>query len=156
MWTEKIIREIQRQAGGGSGRAVNVTAGGTVLSAEVRQADSLAAALDSLTVIVPEVPAALDEAGRALAGQVTYLLEPLALLEIGADRVLLRSRPPRIRGDAADYYELWLRAEGETTAMDLCRYRVHRHQRGREVLPMTFTWELLGHLLKDLETSLEK
>ncbi|HBY97473.1 MAG: hypothetical protein M5U01_01560 [Ardenticatenaceae bacterium] len=151
MWVENIIREIQRQVGGGR-RTVNVAAGGAALTAEVRQADSLAGALDSLTVVLPGVPPALDEAGRTLASSVTYLLEPLAVLEIGTDRVLLRSRPPRTRDRSAEYYELWLRAAGESTAVDLRRYRTQRHQSGREVLPMTFTWEQVLHLLNDLET----
>lgn len=155
MWVQKIIEEIQRQAQSGGGRAVNVATGGATVDVGVRQADALAAALDSLVVALPAVPGALDEAGRALAGRVTYLLEPLAVLEIGVDRVLLRSAPPRRRDGSSDYYEFWLRAEGESTVAELCRYRAHLRQPGRERLPMTFTWEQMEHLLDDLDRTLQ-
>lgn len=153
MWAQEVIREIQQQASGGE-RVVQAAGEAGSVTAAVRQVDSLAIALDSLTARIPAVVPTLDEVGRRLAGSLTYLLEPLALLEVGADRALLRSLPPRKHDSAIDYYELWLRTDGDARSIEFQRYRSNRVERRRETIPMIFTWELVEHLLEDIHASL--
>lgn len=154
MLAREIIQEIQRGITSEGVGVREISAETGTVRADIRQADGLAAAFDSLALRVPGTPGPLAEVGRSVAGRLTYLLEPLVLLEASVDRALLRSMPPTVLGDAGDYYELWLGAEASSGTAELRRYRAYRRGQGREPLPMTFTWELVERLVDDLHAVL--
>lgn len=85
-----------------------------------------------------------------VAARATGLLEPLAVVEVDAERLVaqLRSNEPTHRGDKSAYYEVLLRAAGEAT--------VHRYQTvqtanaRREQVAFALTHEALAKLAGDL------
>lgn len=98
--------------------SVTVDDGPDRLTLEIAALDSVGVALDALEYAATDrrewTPQALDAWGARLAGRVTYLMEPLKVLEIdgGAGEVLLRSESPSRRGDSRNFYEVRLRRDG--------------------------------------------
>ena len=92
--------------------------------------------------------------GDRLAGRLTYLMEPLVVLEVDAQagEAELRSQVPTPRGDRKGFYEVRLRREGS----------LHLHRRvafdgitrRRETIPCQMTTEVLERLADDLVASL--
>ncbi|MDQ7029198.1 MAG: hypothetical protein Q9O62_05155 [Ardenticatenia bacterium] len=91
-----------------------------------------------------------------MAERITYLLEPLRLLEASGDRALVRSAPPggAPYGETRDYYELWITWTGRATEVELRRYRYTRSLRRRSPRPIDLTWEVAGRLLDDVRDGL--
>jgi hypothetical protein len=94
--------------------------------------------------------ASLDELkaiSETLTGKLTYLLEPIGLVEADADRcsIQLRSNPPKKGEDETSYYELMVRRGGDIT---LSRYSKKTGQL-RQIVPANVTREVLGRLADD-------
>lgn len=94
--------------------------------------------------------ASLDELkaiSETLTGKLTYLLEPIGLVEADADRcsIQLRSNPPKKGEDETSYYELMVRRGGDIT---LSRYSKKTGQL-RQIIPANVTREVLGRLADD-------
>ena len=94
--------------------------------------------------------ASLDELkaiSQSLTSKLTYLLEPIGLVEADADRcsVQLRSNPPQKGDDGTSYYELMVRRGGDIT---LSRYSKKSGQL-RQIVPANVTREVLGRLADD-------
>jgi hypothetical protein len=89
----------------------------------------------------------LKEISAALTAKLTYLLEPIGLVEADADRcaVQLRSNPPQMGDDGTSYYELMVRRGGDIT---LSRYSKRPGQL-RQIVPAQLTREVLGRLADD-------
>src|SRR4051812_31281905 len=74
--------------------------------------DRLACAFTSLTVSTPTLyflsPDRLQAVAEQISSRITYLLEPIAPIEIDSERcvVQLRSSPPQKDEDRTTYYEL--------------------------------------------------
>ena len=98
--------------------------------------------------------ASLDELkaiSETLTGKLTYLLEPIGVVEADADRcsVQLRSSPPQKGEDGTSYYELMVRRGGDIT---LSRYSKKSGQL-RQIVPAHVTREVLGRLADDFLTA---
>lgn len=89
----------------------------------------------------------------SLTSKLTYLLEPIGVVEADADRcsVQLRSNPPQKSDDATSYYELMVRRGGDIT---LSRYSKRPGQL-RQIVPAQVTREVLGRLADDFLAALE-
>jgi hypothetical protein len=91
--------------------------------------------------------AKLESIGKALAARLTYLMEPIAPIEIdsAACVVQLRSNPPHRDDDGRSYYELMVRRGGEIA---LARYR-KENGGARQQIAATVTREILLRLVGD-------
>jgi hypothetical protein len=91
--------------------------------------------------------------GDRLAARLTYLMEPLVVLEVDAQagEADLRSQAPTPRGDRRSFYEVRLRREGN---LHLQRVAFDVATRRRQVIPCQMTLEVLERLTDDLVASL--
>jgi hypothetical protein len=96
---------------------------------------------------------ALRAWGDRLAARLTYLMEPLVVLEVDAQagEAELRSQAPTPRGDQSAFYEVRLRREG---SLNLRRIGFDAASRRRQVVPCQMTIEVLERLADDLVASL--
>ncbi|HWP45972.1 MAG TPA: hypothetical protein VNM22_02315 [Candidatus Limnocylindrales bacterium] len=94
----------------------------------------------------------LKDQGEQIIQKVTYLLEPLSLIEWDkyTPVVQIRSFPPQVREDFIEFYELLLHGEENQTSLTLVRYRNQKNNRLKETRPMILTREVLERLLGDL------
>jgi hypothetical protein len=93
---------------------------------------------------------ALKTWGEKIAGRVTGLLEPLRVIEIDAQQraALLRSDKPGQRGDAVQYYEVRLTADGTATVQ---RFQAaHQPETRRQQIEFTLTHDALAKLTADV------
>ena len=127
------------------------------LSCGVVERNSLAVSFDRLRLATDELESAdtaeLERIGKALAGRLTYLMEPIAPIEIDAAAcvVQLRSSPPQRDDDGRSYYELIVRRGGE---IGLARFR-KENGGARQQIAATVTREVLLRLVGDFCTVLE-
>lgn len=127
---------------------------GGALEGELAGVESLACALWRLRATSPRL-ASLDatqlaDLSRRLAGQLTYLLEPIRLVEVDGDAgyAQLRSQPPRREPDATSYYELLVTRD----AIELRRYEKRRGA-SRQAVTAHVTREVLHRLATDLTSA---
>ncbi len=114
----------------------------------------LEVAYDNLTTQLQ--PADLSQQAGRLAQRLSYLEEPLALLELDpADKAAqLRSNPPHQEGETLVYWELLLWAEPHPRAR-LTRYRWTPGQAEREMVVYPATFATVGRLAQDLAAGLQ-
>lgn len=136
---------------------VTVEEGAHRLTLNLSAVDTVGVGLDSLefaTTSRPEwtVPE-LRAWGERLAARVTYLMEPLKILEIDATdgEVHLRSQSPTARDDRRGYYEVRLYRQG-SLRMERCSF--DEVARRRSKVPCQFTREVLERLADDIAASL--
>ena len=91
--------------------------------------------------------------GDRLAARLTYLMEPLVVLEVDgvAGSAELRSQAPTARGEVRSYYEVRL---GRDRSLRLQRISFDAATRRRCAAPCQFTGEVLERLADDLVGSL--
>jgi hypothetical protein len=136
----------------GECRLLDAQEGGTRLQCRITALDRLACAFEQLQVHRPELAGAsldrLKQVADRLSARLTYLLEPIRILEADAEQcvVQLRSSPPDREAEAAFYYELLVRADG---TLSLTRYAKHPGT-PRQVTPAQVTHEVLLKLVADL------
>jgi len=96
---------------------------------------------------------ALRAWGNRLAARLTYLMEPLVVLEVDAQagEAELRSQDPTSRGDRRSYYEVRLQNKG---SLHLRRVAYDEQARRRQTVPCQMTLEVLDRLVDDLVVSL--
>jgi hypothetical protein len=89
----------------------------------------------------------LERIGKSLSDRLTYLMEPIAPIEIDAQAcvVQLRSNPPQRDDDGRSYYELTVRRGGQIA---LVRFRKDTGAT-RQQIPATVTREVLLRLVGD-------
>lgn len=89
----------------------------------------------------------LKKISDGLINRLTYLLEPIGVIEADADRcsVQLRSNPPKKGEEETSYYELMVRRGGDIT---LSRYGKKPGQL-RQIIPAHVTREVLARLADD-------
>jgi hypothetical protein len=118
--------------------------------------DSVGVAFDNLDFVTTDrqdwSSDALNAWGERLAGRVTYLLEPLKVLEIDArgGEVQIRSKSPSVRADQRGFYEVRLYKQG---MLRMERYVVDDATRQRRRTPCQFTREVLERLADDIAAS---
>jgi len=139
-----------RPAGPGQALTINHPESGRGLSVSAERVDSLASRLTEVRLTCTAArEVGLKEQAEAIAGRVTGLLEPLAVLEVDGERhtALLRSQAPAKRGEDLQYYEVTRHADGTTLVR---RYQARRDSGKREAVAFTLTHEALGKLVRDL------
>ena len=147
---ETLLQKLDRWRPGGR-ETLTAAADGWTAVVTADCADQVGCRLWEVALRPAQPLPAADPKARALAvaGRVTGLLEPLALVEADADRrtAQLRSAAPAVRGDDRLYYELLL--EGNGAAM-LRRHQTTRQAPRREQTAFTLTHDALAKLVDDL------
>jgi hypothetical protein len=134
-------------------QTITAQEGGRRLTCELTALDTLACAFTRLEVAADGLAGASERALRkisdTLSKRLTYLLEPIAPVEIDPEQcvVQMRSNPPQRDEDRSSYYELLVARGGH---ISLCRYA---KQRGgpRDLVPAHVTREVLLRLIGDIE-----
>ena len=127
------------------------------LSCDVVERNPLAVSFNQLRLATDELASAdaakLERIGKELSSRLTYLMEPIAPIEIDAAAcvVQLRSNPPQRDDDGRSYYELIVRRGGEIA---LARFRKENGDSRRQIAA-TVTREVLLRLVGDFCTVLE-
>ena len=136
----------------GSGVAVvTIDDGARRLSCNIVDHNPLAISFEWLRLATTELAAAsapeLERIGKALSERLTYLMEPIAPIEIDAAGcvVQLRSNPPQRDDDGRTYYEITVRRGGEIA---LARYRKEAGTARRQITA-NVTREVLLRLVGD-------
>jgi hypothetical protein len=152
-----IERELKRiQAVSGRGLLQIDCAAGQV-EADLVGVDAIGCAFQTLAYSTDKLgTASLDELkaiSQSLTAKLTYLLEPIGIVEADADRcsVQLRSNPPQKGEDGTSYYELMVRRGGDIT---LSRYSKQPGQL-RRIVPAQVTREVLGRLADDFIAAID-
>lgn len=139
----------------GACRLLSAQDGAVRLECRLTALDRLACAFEHLQVQHPALTNAslqrLKQIADQLSARLTYLLEPIRVLEADAQQcaVQLRSSPPEREADSAAYYELLVRADG---TLSLARY-VKQPGMPRQVTPAQVTHEVLLRLVVDLTSA---
>ena len=111
--------------------------------------DSMACAVQRLAVDFSSSQSAerLRDKCTELSAKLTYLLEPLQIIECDEElsTVQMRSNPPQADQQARRYYEL----TATPSRLALCRFE-KRPGHGREQINCVFTHEVVMRLVKDL------
>jgi len=121
------------------------------ITCDIVERNSLAVSFDVLRLTTPELAMSdagkLERIGKALAGRLTYLMEPISPIEFDAEGcvVQLRSNPPQRDDDGRSYYELLVRRGGEIA---LKRFRKENGDARRQIAA-TVTREVLLRLVGD-------
>jgi hypothetical protein len=148
--------ELSKLGSGGSA-TVAVNDGPRQLTCDIVEHNPLAVSFNQVRLETAELASAdaprLERMGKALAARLTYLMEPIAPIEIDADActVQLRSNPPQRDDDGRSYYELMVRRGGEIA---LVRYRKENGDARRQIAA-TVTREVLHRLVGDFCAVLE-
>jgi len=146
-----IERELKRiQAVSGKGLLQVDTDNGRI-EADLLAVDAIGCSFLTLAYSTDKLASSsLDELKKiseSLISRLTYLLEPIGVVEVDRDRaaVQLRSNPPQKGDDGTSYYELMVRRGGDVT---LSRYQKKPGQI-REIVPANVTREVLQRLAED-------
>lgn len=137
--------------GNGGAATVAAEAQPRKISCDIIERNALAVSFDNLRLATTELASAttadLERIGTALAGRLTYLMEPISPIEIDAAGCVLqlRSNPPQRDDDSRTYFELLVRRGGEIV---LARYRKDNGN-ARQKVSMTLTREVLLRLVAD-------
>jgi hypothetical protein len=135
---------------------VSVEAGPNRLTLDLTALDTVGVAFDSLEFATTDrtewSSEALNRWGQRLAERVTYLLEPLKVLEIdaGGGEVQIRSTTPTPRAEQRGFYEVRLRKNG---TLRLERFVFDETTRQRRRGACQFTREVLERLADDIAAS---
>jgi hypothetical protein len=146
----KLDQEL-KNLGSGASATVAVEESPRRLTCEIVERDALAVSFNQLRLATTELASAgaadLERIGKALSGRLTYLMEPIAPIELDAEEcvVQLRSNPPQRDDDGRSYFELIVRRGGEIA---LARYR-KENGNARQQIPATVTREVLLRLVGD-------
>jgi hypothetical protein len=121
------------------------------LHCDITERNSLAVSFNDLRLTTTELANAtaddLSRIGKALSDRLTYLMEPIAPIELDAEAciVQLRSNPPQRDDDGRSYYELIVARGGHIA---LRRYRKDNGN-ARQSITATVTREVLLRLVGD-------
>jgi hypothetical protein len=135
---------------------VTVEDGANRLTMNMTALDTVGVAFDRLEFVTTDrqdwSSEALNGWGQRLSGRVTYLLEPLKVLEIdaGGGEVQIRSQAPTTRADQRGFYEVRLYKQG---LLRLERYVFDDVTRQRQRTACQFTKEVLERLADDIAAS---
>ncbi|NIL97444.1 MAG: hypothetical protein GTO53_07475 [Planctomycetales bacterium] len=151
---EKLGEELNRLEAAGTLTAphqIEIDGQSYQLNCEVHAVGPLGCALSHLTARGDKLAAAtvdqLRSVSESLASQLTYLLEPVATIEVDQDGcvVQMRSDPPHREQDDYVYYELLVQPE----RVSLRRFRKEKQQ-PRHPVNAHLTREVLIRLASDL------
>jgi len=152
--SRKIAAAVEASPGPGP---IAVDDGPHPLALGLTESGPVGVAFDALDFASTDRPEwstdALKSWGDRLAARLTYLMEPLAVIEVDAlgGEVELRSASPSSRASVRSYYEVRLRREG---TLRLARIAYDTEARSRRAIPCQLTREALERLADDLVSSL--
>lgn len=141
-------------AQGGCGR-IGIDDGSGKLTIEVIAIDAIGCSIEQIAYFTKKMASLsmpqLTKLSQELTKKLTYLLEPIGVIETDLDSatIQLRSTPPQKERERTEYYELLVRRGGEIT---LVRWQ-KEEGRIRELTPAHFTREVLCRLACDLQAS---
>ncbi len=150
-YDDHISQELQRLRAAGSGGALSADAPNGRLECDMAGVDGIGCSVDRFAFRTGRLSGAsleqLKKIGEELSRRVTYLLEPIAIIEIDAEgiTVQLRSSKPSQEGGVTSYYELTINQSG----LDLRRYQAEPGQ-PRQATPANFTHEAFRRLARDV------
>jgi hypothetical protein len=153
---DEIEREITSAIKLGGGHSIARADHGE-LKVEVTEADSMAISFESFEFVSDRLANAstkrLSEIADNLARKLTYLLEPLRVIEVDGDAgaVQMRSHPPYQQSGQTRYYEVLVQRGG---TLSLVRYE-RRPGESRMPIPATVTHEVFYRLADDFATAAE-
>jgi hypothetical protein len=154
---QRLFDQELNQLGSGGAATIAVTASPRTIACAVLESNALAVSFERLRLKTSELSAAgtadLERIGKALSERLTYLMEPIAPIEIDSQSciVQLRSSPPHRDDDGRTYYELTVRRGGEIA---LLRFRKEDGS-ARQQVTATVTREVLLRLVRDFCTVLD-
>jgi hypothetical protein len=137
--------------GNGGAAMVAVDDAPRQLICDIAERNSLAVSFHQVQLTTAELatatPADLERIGKALSERLTYLMEPIAPIELDSEAciVQLRSNPPQRDDDGRSYYELTVNRGGQIA---LARYRKDNGN-ARQSIAATVTREVLLRLIND-------
>lgn len=129
---------------------------GRSVSLAIRTSDAVGIAFDSLVFRCDRYRNAdsqiLAAWGDRIKSQVTYLLEPLTVIEVDTlgGEVELRSKTPTTRDGRRGYYEIRIDRAG---SLKLCRFAYDDTAKSRVQVPCNLTREVVERLIDDLVTT---
>ncbi len=138
----------------GNGSLSADTANGR-LECDIASVDNLACAFDRFELKSDRLAGASTEQLKkvcdSLSSRLSYLLEPIALIETDSDGCVLqmRSNPPSHEEDKTSYYELVASRGG---SLKLCRFGKQSGS-SREVVPASVTLEVFHRLVNDFDAA---
>lgn len=147
---QKLEQEL-KNLGAGAEATLTIDDAPRQLVCDITERNALAISFSVLRLTTPELasaaPAELQRIGESLAERLTYLMEPIAPIELDAEActVQLRSNPPQRDDDGRSYYELLVTRGGQ---ISLRRYR-KENGNARQPVPATVTREVLLRLAAD-------
>lgn len=145
------LDDLARPGPEGPPAVVSAEEGPRRVSLKVRQANPIAVEADELVFETGEARSLseLDAWADRLACRVTYLLEPLALLESDSEGpvVELRSRKPTVRAGARSFDIVRLDGSGR---LALTRHAYLEADRRHRQTPFTLSRDVLERLVDDL------
>lgn len=149
MTTGTIMQEIRQFLTAGNKGVFDISSDGLSVRAQFSNIDSMSSSLAQLTIgfdsAIPNEN--LRERCDALSAQLTYLLEPVVVVECDADlaTVQMRSNPPQTEDETRRYYEL----TATTSTLNLCRYQKQPGE-SRVQIDSVLTNEVVVRLINDL------
>jgi hypothetical protein len=155
--SQKIADAVENHRAGSASPDVSAEADGALIEVSLTACGPVGFAFSSIqysTVEPLELSAeALRAWGHRLAARVTYLMEPLVILEVDAEAGVaeLKSQAPTPRGELRSYYEVTLNSVG---ALRLHRVAFDEATRRRKPVNCQMTVEVLERLTDDLVASL--
>jgi hypothetical protein len=156
---QQILQELQQLAVQGNALPQQFSLGTSAgsLQAAFFSVERLACELETLTLdsnkLATTTTAELKQLSDRLSKQLSYLLEPVSLIECDADSatVQLRSNPPQKDEDQTSYYEIVARRGG---SLLLCRY-LKQAGNVRQITPANLTHEVLARLGDDFVAAVD-
>ncbi len=148
--SRKIAAEVDANPGPGT---VSVADGPYTLRLHLTAASPVGVAFDALEFAESDrADRSADDLrawGDRIAARLTYLMEPLVVIEVDAEggEAELRSKSPTTRDEVRVFYEIRLRREG---TLRLCRIAYDPSDRRRKVVACQLTREALERLADDL------
>jgi len=160
----QLVQEIRKLAGQSITAPKTATVAvpsGVDLAVDIVAADSMSCSCREIRMRVPSLTGAdanvLAKWAQDLCARITYLLEQLGPLEIDSQgkQVLVRSKSPDKRENAATFYEILLQSQG-AGIFTLRRYRRENGGAPREHVDLRTTYEVLEKLADDLIATIPK
>lgn len=155
------VRQVIQEGGNTPTQAkpltVTLQEGHAGVEAEVFAFDTLGVSLRGLTVSGDNREASLEALAQTISRHVTYLWEPLALIERDLKRqeVQMRSTPPLVKDKAIEFYEGRLTRRDRAPRFHLVRYRRQNGESRRTSAHITLTHEVFRRLVDDLASILQ-
>ena len=147
----EIEQELVRVQALGAGGLLAIDLPSGRLEVVLTAVDAIGCAFETCTFTTPQLAGAtiesLKKLSAALTARLSYLLEPISLIEADAlsSTVQLRSSPPQQSDDGRSYYELVVTKGGH---LQLCRYLKATGQM-RQIVPAQVTRQVLARLGED-------